>query len=145
MVFGGLTNPDPMNPFYFFAEEAGITQSGDVYMRFVLAGFNEATCEYLGGFVNEFGGEGIWACDDGANGTWSFENFTAFYDYFEDYDAYDPFDETADYFEDWDPTFYDDPYYDDPYYDDPYYDDPYYDDPYYDDDFDGEDDFFPEP
>jgi hypothetical protein len=131
LVFGGLTNPDPLSPFYFFTDEAGITQEGDVYMRFVLTGFNGATCEYLGGFVDEFGGEGIWACDDGANGTWSFTNFTAFYDYFADYDAYDPFDETADYFEEWDPTFYDDPYYDDPYYDDPYYD--------------GEEEFFPEP
>jgi hypothetical protein len=102
MVYAGLTNPDPEDPFFFFAEQAGITQDGNVYLQFVLTGFaDEPTCEYLGGFTDADGGEGIWECDNGWNGTWTFINFTAFYD-FEDYDYYEDFDDSYDYFDEWD-------------------------------------------
>ncbi len=122
-VWGFLSHPT--RPFFFETTESGITQEGDAYMAFDLAGFADGvTCEYLGGFTSPDGGEGIWTCSDGANGTWTFATWDRYldFDYYEDYDDwdedYDFFEDDWDYYDAFDDEDFDDEDFDEDFFDD---------------------------
>jgi len=85
-VFAGLSHPT--EPYFFEAVSSGLTEDGSVHMQFAIDDFvGGVTCEYLGGFTYEGGGEGIWACNNGWEGTWEFESWDMFVD-FDDYDNF---------------------------------------------------------